>query len=198
MRNIITLCITLSLAAAGASAAVSWEWYDGNSIDIDYSIGSGTNSSLMIVDFQNGSYYAMEYKWDQNADANDPVNGWDMIEALCIEVGQSNPSSVMEYDYTAYNFGNALDRFSYGGNDEAATGVSPYPSWVYYLSDNSTNHFEAISGVGAGDRALVDGSWDGWSWHGNGFGTGPVPVPEPATLSLLGIGAVALLRRRRK
>ena len=96
MRNIITLCITLSLAVSGANAAVSWEWYDGNSIDIDYSIGSGTNSSLMIVDFQNGSYYAMEYQWDQNVDANDPVNGWDLIEALCIEVGQSNPSSLME------------------------------------------------------------------------------------------------------
>ncbi len=200
MRNIITLCITLSLAAAGANAAagINWTWAEGNSIDIDYSVGSGANSSLMIVDFQNGSYYAMEYQWDQNVDANDPVTGWDMIEALCIEVGQSNPSSLMEYDYTVFGFGNALDRFSYEGNDEAATGASPYPSWVYYLSDNSTNTFDATSGVGAGDRPLSDGSWDGWSWHADGFGTGAAPVPEPATLSLLAIGAATLLRRRRK
>ena len=198
MRNIITLCITLSLATAGASAAVSWEWAEGNSVDIDYSIGSGTNSSLMIVDFQNGSYYALEYKWDQNLDSNDPVNGWDMIETLCVEVGQSNPSSLMEYDFTAWSFGNALDSFAYEGNFETATGVPPYPSWVYYLSDNSTNTFDATSGVGAGDRALSDGSWDGWSWHADGWGTGAAPIPEPATLSLLGLGAVAMLRRRRK
>ncbi len=205
MRNIITLCITLSLAAAGANAAagVNWTWFDGNSIDIDYSIGSGTNSSLMIVDFQNGSYYAMEYKWDQNLDANDPVTGWDMLEALCVWDDPNdanapvNPSGLMEYQYTDWGWGITLDRFSYGGNDETAGSVSPWPSWVYYLSDNSTNTFGATSGVGAGDRALSDGSWDGWSWHEDGFGTGAAPIPEPATLSLLAIGAATLLRRRR-
>jgi len=34
--------------------------------------------------------------------------------------------------------------------------------------------------------------------HVNGFSVGVTPVPEPASLSLVGLGALALIARRRK
>lgn len=61
--------------------------------------------------------------------------------------------------------------------------------WSYNTASAGAADFSE-SWVGAGDRALSDGSWDQWT---------PVsllPTPEPASLGLLACGAIALLARR--
>ena len=200
MRNVIALIVALCLVSAEALADVDWRWSDGTSIDLEYSIGTGLNASLMIVDFQNGDYYVFEYKWDQNVDPNYPVNAWDMIQDLGIDANanQPNPDGNLEYLFFDWGWGISLDGFAYETNTETATSVPPYPSWVYYLSENDISYFLDTSGVGVTDRELFNGSWDGWSWHGDGWGTGNPPVPEPVTLSIVCLGSVALLRRRKR
>jgi hypothetical protein len=51
------------------------------------------------------------------------------------------------------------------------------------------------------DGTLTTVTWTvptGENWHGFEFGVAGAAVPEPATLGALGLGALALLRKRRK
>ena len=139
-----------------------------------------------------GDYYAFEYNWEA-ADAN---TGWDMIQAIGVDGNNPNDTN-LNYEYTDWGWGITVDALHYGGNSEYVGSDPPYPSWVYYLSDNTTRYFRDTASVGAADRALTDRSWDGWSWQGDGWGTGPAPMPEPGSMTLLAVGGAMLLRRRR-
>lgn len=50
--------------------------------------------------------------------------------------------------------------------------------------------------VGIGVTSVDDGDWHGLSWA-PGFAASTPTVPEPASLTLIGLGGLALLRRRR-
>lgn len=189
------VCAGLLFAASGVRAAVDWKWKDGSSIALEYSEPSGgddANASLLIVDFQNSHYYVFEYTWG----SDETPTGWDMLQAVG-EAGTSTTSPKLNYEFTDWGWGIMLDSFSYHGNSETAGGEEPWPSWVYYVSDNNIGYFSDPAMVGLAGRDLANGSWDGWSWHTDGWGTGDPPVPEPATLSVLALGTLALLLRRK-
>lgn len=195
MKNIVLCACVVALTASGSLAA-TWVGYDGSTLPVEYTTGSGANASLLVVDFQNGSHYQFDYLWDY-VDGNAPT-GWDMIQAVGVLAGEPNPGGKLEYQFTDWGWGITVDALAYGGDIEVAGVVPPWPSWVYYTSDSATGYFPATANEGVNFRQLADESWDGWSWHVDGWGTGAAPVPEPASATLLLLGCAALLRRRKK
>lgn len=155
------------------------------------------------------------------ADASGP-NGSDTLDVkLAFDVTTSAPMPVAAFlgevgDYAAANFGTGSDFASlqvYDGNGNLLTGSTGSASipagstsglWTNSVGTSgqgNTNFMHIVidnilhvSAPANGDFALIEKK----ALVVN-FGTdsgNPPPIPEPASLGLLGIGALALLRRR--
>jgi len=104
------------------------------------------------------------------------------------------------------NFGGAPDTVYQFDIDWTGPAFSPTAGTQYWLSifdTESTDSFRWHNGLTGDDRTSV--SFDGGTTWGPdlsrpnaAFVLNPVPVPEPASMAALGMGALALLRRRRK
>lgn len=150
---------------------------------ITQQVGSGSNESFFVLDFNDGASaqsYAFSYRYDG------AKTGEDLLNALAGEAGLR---------VTAQESPFGLFVVSLGYNDQSQTGgAAGY--WSYWLSPNGADW--AFSGVGVRDRTLSDGSWDGWSWAGGFQATPPqVPqanaIPEPSPLALVSIGLLGLI-----
>lgn len=174
--------------------------------DIQLWAGSGTNQSALVVDWNDGKAnesLAWGFRWNGSA------TGLDLINA----VTAADPH--LHAEIQMFSFGAALRGFSYdadldglftGANDHQAAGFG-FPGedgfWSYYLGGPS-NGFPSwdFASTGADGRSLVNQSWDGWSWTPTDTdGSTPgvptaAPVPEPATMAALGLGLLAVRRRR--
>jgi hypothetical protein len=192
--------IITALLAVSAPAAFGFGFSD-----IQLWAGSGLNQSALVVDWNDGSStpsLAWGFRWDGAA------SGIDLINAIVA----ADPHLSVEIVH--FSFGDAVRGFAYdadldglytGANDHIAAGFG-FPGegyWGYYLGSGAADPSWGFSGVGPSDRDLVDQGWDGWSWTPPGgddtFPSAPTaaPVPEPVSLVALGLGALALLRKRR-
>jgi len=171
------LLITLS-ALASLSSAFDFA-------DIKFWAGNGSKQSALVIDFADngGSAYAWGFRYDG------ALSGLDMIRAV------DAADSSLAFDIVSYSFGDAVNGISYGSLSKAGFVAGSY--WSYWNGITATNWIS--SNVGASDRVLSDGSWDGWSW-GDGATTPRAnvvaAVPEPSSLLVLGLG-LAFFRRRR-
>jgi len=140
-------------------------------------VGSGASTATVVIEFQDTATYEFAVLFDG------PQTGlglFDIIEA-------SVPLTTERQDF---GFGVFIDGISYDGHTNSGyAGGEDW--WHYYTYDFAADGWVAPS-VGALDRPIGDGDRDGWV-YGRSWAT----VPEPASLGLLGVGCLALIRRRK-
>ena len=200
------------LAAVGAlsfSAAASADLLAG------YAVGTGANTSSVIIDFafDSADAYLFEYRYDGSATAED------MLLAL-------DAAGSLDIDTSVFDFGGGpllfVNGFTFDGNSSIPDFNTQGTSWVYWLGDEPVADPAtwAEAATGPTQRILGDGSLDGWSvnvspWNTLGLtptsdtptdfsaatiaqvSSSLVVVPEPGSLALLGFVGAALIRRRR-
>ena len=198
--------------------------------DVQYWVGSGANQAAFVIDWNDGKSaesLLWGFRWNGSA------TGADMFQAVVnadarlfahIGLFSFGPSALgIGYDLNnsgGFGVSPALT-FDSGGlffgagagsandarvaTDSADHYVEGWNNgfWAYYTKANFTDAW-ASSGVGAGDRALTDGAWDGYSFAAGFSGPDPgeplaaVPVPEPTALALLSLSALFVTCVRRK
>lgn len=163
--------------------------------DIQNWTGTGDNRAALVIDFKNGGpAYAWGYRFSGTK------TGFDLLT----DVSDADPS--LSYTFTQYSFGKAVTAIQYGNFGQAGFDSGSQGYWAYYLGAGTTAPTTwTSSSTGYEGRILGVDSWDGWSWAPGFNATAPnanivaaAPVPEPASMILLGLGSLALLRRRRR
>ena len=184
MRSLIFLALA-SLSASAAAFTID---------DVEFWVGSGSNRSVFVVDFQANtpSSFAWGFRWDGDA------TGADALRA--VEAADWNLSGAI----FGSGAGTYLDSMTYHHPTTRATyegATWPNGWWSFWTKTPGSDWVE--SQVGAGSTTLTNEGWTAWSYNvGTDFNPpapnepGAAPVPEPATLAALGLGALALLRRR--
>ena len=167
-------------------------------------VGTGSSLSYLVLDFQDNTAipsYAFGYRYDGTK------TGGDMVDTLVRDAGLG-----VQFG-SFFQPNDFVISFAYAGHVQPQPGPSdPNFFWSYWLGTNGLDW--TPSPVGLRDRVLSNGSWDGWSWSTfdpNTFDPVSPPrtpqvsgtaVPEPGALPLMGsvlmgVGSVAVLRRRR-
>ena len=195
--------------------------------DVQFWVGSGANQAALVIDWKDGKTsesLLWGYRWNGSA------TGLDMFEAVVNADSRlfAHVSTPGTYGVSIYGIGYDLNNsggfavspslsFDSGGlvvdnsandarvaTDSADHYVEGWSTgfWDYYTKASSSDAW-AESWVGASDRVLANGAWDGYSFAPGFSGSAPIDptpamVPEPATASFLTLGALALVCLRRR
>jgi len=173
---------------------------DGNVLDIQGVVGSGSNTSYEVIDFQGigGPAFAWAYQY------NTPVTGYQMLEDI-----QSADPNFSFSGYTDPTYGFSPFTFTNGSYSETANYNTSDYYWSYWNAQYSgtidlgnLDNFWGYANNGVSSTMISNGSFDGWVV--NSFTSNIVPnipetaVPEPASLAALGsICLLALAKPRR-
>ena len=192
MKRLATQTTLIAAALAiCASAAGALTFEDAL---IEGWVGAGASRALCVIDFGPASF-AFGYRFDG------AKTGWDMLSTIA---AQTDLDIVDE----ASSLGHFINAISYQG----WSGISDPENWSnsnwweYWTSPDGEAW--TSSWLGCGDRALANGSWDGWTWSPPWPQVGSAPdvplpqqVPEPGSLAglcmLLGLAAPRKLLRRK-
>jgi hypothetical protein len=223
-KSAAALFVSLA-SAAPAGAAVSFN-------DIPFWAGSGANRAALVIDFNDAKgpeSVVWGFRWDGPATGEDlfraVVAADPRLYAKRKTFGFGTANLGIGYDANANGFsisdGTSFDPATgiAAGDENHADGATPTDAADHYREGWFTGFFNyytataspfggggtwAESPVGAGDRVLTDGAWDGLSFAPDFAATFPdepaaAAVPEP-TLGLLafaGVLAIGACRSRR-
>ncbi len=180
---------SFGLAIVMMGCAACYAGYSYSDVTIECWAGQGQNESLIVFDFNANESYAFGYRWDGLKSSFDALLA---IDEACGDFS-------INYSWNDGVGGYFIESFSY--QDASPRGSS----WSFYNSSDGVQWSECW--VGASDRLLTDGVWDGWAsgdfvWMGPGdwdyafTGSVTTPVPEPVTAALLGLAALFIRRRK--
>ena len=189
------LCASVSLATAQVPI--------GNGVlDVEYFVGTGSNTSYVVVDFGGspasnpgpGDSYAYGFRWENSATAAD---------ALLALTGVAGGLEVDTTDFGG-SLGLNIDRLAYLGDDDTPVFSDDNRFWNFYQGTlaNAEVTWE-FSQVGISGADLFDGSFSGFRAQEFGL-TDPVvavaAVPEPngGLCWLIATVAFSAKRRRRR
>jgi hypothetical protein len=140
-------------------------------------VGSGDNTAHVVINFDDGAAYEFAASFDG---AQTGIGLFDVIEA----------ETTLETVRVPFGLSTLIDGIIYEGH--ADVGFGGGDDWWHYWIRASADAPWVESMVGAADRVVTDGAWDGWV-YGSAL---PPNVPEPTALALLGAAMLALARRR--
>jgi hypothetical protein len=145
-----------------------------------YAVGSGANASFVQFEFANTNAYLYEVRYDGALFGDD----------LFAIIAAAQPG-FFSYQVQSFSFGDALFGVSIGADSNAGFGTPPaYLDYWHYWTKEPGDAAWTESFVGFSDRAVSNGSWDGWVFDS---AAAPTAVPGPGTLALF----MAVLARRR-
>lgn len=149
-----------------------------------YMVGSGSQTSYLQFDFANSNTYLYEVRYDGAQRGSD----------LLAIVAAAQPG-FFSYQTVSFSFGDALFGVTIGADANAGFGTPPayLDYWHYWTREPGASAW-VDSLIGFGDRAVSNGSWDGWVFDSNGQ---PASVPAPAVGSVLACVGMTSRRRRR-
>ncbi len=148
-------------------------------LPIEAKVGTGLDLATVTLEFQDGAEFVFEVLFD------------DYVSTSGIEIMQALETGIVSFALTIVDFGFGLfiDGIAYDGHSNASFGGGDL-FWHYWTKDAETLPW-TFSQIGAGDRIVNDGAWEGWR-----YGAG-APIPEPGTAVLMGFGLVGLAWWRR-
>jgi hypothetical protein len=145
-----------------------------------YSVGSGASASFVQFEFANTNAYLYEVRYDGALFGDD----------LFAIIASAQPG-FFSYQVQSFSFGDALFGVSIGADSNEGFGTPPaYLDYWHYWTREPGDASWTESFVGFGDRAVSNGSWDGWVFNSADV---PTAVPAPGVMALLALAA----RRRR-
>ncbi len=153
-----------------------------------YAVGSGSQVSTVQFDFVTlGTNETNTYLYEVAHDAG--LFGDDLFAIIA-----AAQPGYFSHEVITFSFGDALYSVGIGSDFAAGFGTAPdyLDYWHYWTRDNAAQAWSE-SWIGFGDRAVTDGSWDGWVF--NLWGA-PAAVPAPAVLSLFAMLGMRQSRRR--
>jgi len=143
-----------------------------------YSIGSGSSTSSVQIDFANGNGYVFNVSWDQ------AMNGYQLLQTI------DTAFSSVTHSAEVYSFGVFVTGIGVGDDHDFGTGDQwPVENYWHYWTQDTGSWEQAM--VGASDRTIFNGSFDAWVF---GSSVTPQSVPAPGAFALVALG----LRSRRR
>lgn len=171
-------CVAMLLACsacAGASAELVGSW----------SIGAGSSTSHLQFQFTNGNTYLYDISYDGA-----------MSGAGLLAIVSASQPGFFGYTTEQYPFGIVLLGVSIGSDADIGFGTPPdYLDYWHYWTREASETAWTESWTGFGDRAVTDGSWDGWVFNSN---AAPAAVPTPGAAVAIALSAAWTGMRRHR
>jgi len=136
-------------------------------------VGSGDNTAGLYIEWKDG--FSMKFLVSFPEES---ITGMELIQ----RVADATPLTIVVNDF---GFGRFVDGIAW--EEHANAGWGGGEDWWHYWTKEG-GHNWASSMIGASDRVVVDGAWDGWVY-------GRAGIPEPATLLLVGLGVMFVRRQ---
>ncbi|MHB0945602.1 MAG: PEP-CTERM sorting domain-containing protein [Sedimentisphaerales bacterium] len=137
-------------------------------------VGSGQNTAGVRIEWSDGYVAEFLVSFDGG------MTGMGLLNTITAE-------TTLVVTKTSYGDDEFVDGFSF--NSHSNIGYNFGENWWHYYNKDAGQTDWTASFVGASDRVVSNGNWDGWSYGHE--------IPEPTTIAILSLGSVLLVRKRK-